>query len=205
MVNQLVNIRDKHQTTKLFFKFLGILVIIGILIFLIYYAIYGLFFKETDKIILENPTSNIVLKYAGVGNNLNEEQTQEVINEALLEFNKDYINYILVALGIHNLHKSPTFENPKIEILLGEDVWSSEIIKGVPNTQNSWIDDEDIKITLSKEEAVKAILSSNIESFIRKSVSNGNIKIEMIAGKPELFGKGYLTLYKDLTGEEIEV
>ena len=40
---------------------------------------------------------------------------------------------------------------------------------------------------------------------MKKSVMEGRTQIEVVAGKVELFSKGYLGLYKDLTGEEAPV
>ena len=175
------------------------MVVVGLMI---YYAYLG-FFSKREKIVLENPLKDIVLKYS-VGGEVSAEDVDAIVEEAVLEFNEDYINYLLVALGINNLHKSFTFETPKIEIDVGE-VWSSEIIDGVPNTNKNEIENEDIKISLTKQEAVMTLLSQNIEQFMKDSVSGGRTNIEMVAGKVELFSKGYLSLYKDLTGDELEV
>ena len=203
MVNEKINIRDKKRGLKKFLKIFGIIVVFVVVIFAIYYTSTNLFSME-EKIVLENPLKDIVLKYSIEGR-VSAEDVGAVVEEAVLEFNENYINYILVALGINNLHKSVTFENPKIEIALGEDIWSSEIIKGIPNTINSPIDEEDIRITLTKEEAVMALLTQDIEQSMKESVSSGRTNIEMVAGKVELFNKGYLGLYKDLTGDELEV
>jgi len=202
MVNEKVNIRDKKRGLKRFLKisiFVFLFLLVGLMV---YYAYLG-FFSKGERVVLENPLKGIVFKYSVEGR-VSAEDVGAVVEEAVLKFDKDYINYILVALGINNLHKSVTFENPKIEIDVGE-VWSSEIVKGVPNTVNSPIDEEDIKITLSKEEAVMALLSQDIEQFMKESVSSGRTNIEMVVGKVELFNKGYLGLYKDLTGDELEV
>ena len=40
---------------------------------------------------------------------------------------------------------------------------------------------------------------------MKDSVSVGNTNIELVANKAELFAKGYLDMYKALTGEEISV
>ncbi|MDP3027082.1 MAG: hypothetical protein Q8N63_05210 [Nanoarchaeota archaeon] len=201
MVNQEVLVRDKYRTTKKVIKVLLIIFAI-ILILLVVFAAGFLVKKPKIEIHLENPVAGILLKYtneAGLTNKI------AVVEEAVIEFNEDYINYILVALGTGYLHKSPLFENPLIEFDLEGDIWNSEIIYGMPNSKRGSIDNEDLKISISKEEAVEAILSENIEEFMKESVKNGNTKIEMISGKPELFSKGYLEMYKQLTGEEVAV
>jgi len=201
MVNQRVNIRDKHRVTKKVIKVLVVIFVIVLILILVFAAGF-LIKKPKIEVYLENPLAGIVLKYtdeAGITDKA------AVIEQGVMEFNEDYINYILVALGVGYLHKSPLFQNPLIEFDLAGEVWNSEIIKGMPNSKEGQIKNEDLRISISKEEAVEAILANNIEEFMKQSVANGNTNIEMIAGKTKLFSKGYLEMYKELTGEEIKV
>lgn len=199
MVNQLVLVRDKYRATKKSIKVL--LIIFAVLIILLIAFAAGFLVKKPKiEVHLENPLAGITLKYTNEAGHTNR---TAVIEEAVIEFNEDYINYILVALGVGYLHKSPLFENPLVEFDLGGDIWNSEIIEGMPDSKRGGTDNEDLKISINKEEAVEAILSDNIEEFMKESVKNGNTKIEMIAGKPELFSKGYLEMYKQLTGNEV--
>ena len=62
----------------------------------------------------------------------------------------------------------------------------------------------DLKIIISKRESVETLLSSDIEQFMKDSVASGNTKIEIVAGNTELFSKGYLKMYKELTGGEVK-
>jgi len=208
MVNQRVNIRDKKRGVKKTLKVLiGIFVVI--LVGLVaYFAYLGISFNSENKVILENPVSALILKYAPVTSEgiveITQEQQDDIIQEAILEFDADYINYILLALGVGDLHKSPIFENPKIELDV-EEVWSSEIVKGSPQTQRGEIGGEDVRFIMTKEEAVKALLSNDIGVFMKDSVSSGRTQIEMVVGKIELFSKGYLDLYTSLTGEEAPI
>jgi len=201
MVNQEVLVRNKYRTTKKVIKVLLVIFAV-ILILLIVFAAGFLIKKPKIEIHLENPLAGITLKYTNEAGYTNR---TAVIEEAVIEFNEDYINYILAALGVGYLHKSPLFENPLIEFDLEGDVWNSEVTEGMPGSERGSIDNEDLRISISKEEAIEAILSENIEEFMKESVSNGNTKIEMIAGKPELFSKGYLEMYKELTGKEVSL
>ena len=164
----------------------------------------GFILKKSKKVevIVENPLKGIVLANT---NEVGEVDVDEVVQQAVLEFNADYINYLLIALGTGYLHKSPLFENPLIEFDLEGEIWNSEINGGMPNSQKGGIDNEDLRISISKEEAVTGLLSQDIEQFMKDSVNNGNTQIEMIANKAELFTKGYLSMYKELTGEEMSV
>ncbi len=196
MVGEDLIVYDKKRGLKKFLKIFIILIVLGIIGFAIYFTATNLFTKKVE-IILDNPLTELILKYTENGT----VNANKVIEQGVLEFNETYINYLLVALGSGNLHKSILHnENPFIEINLDNEIWSSEIIKGMPNSQKKEIENEDIKVIISKQEAVKAILSENIGEFIKSSVNNGNIKIETIAGETELFSKGYLKLYDELKG-----
>ncbi len=199
MVNERVNIRDKYRVTKKIIK-VFLIVFVVLLILLIVFAAGFLIKKPKIEIILENPIAGIVLKYTNEAGYVDK---QAVIQEGVIEFDDEYINYILVALGVGYLHKSPIFGNPLIEFNLGGEIWNSEIKGGMPNSNKEAIEDEDLIVSISKEEAVEALLSKNIEEFMKESVKNRNTKIEMVAGKTELFTKGYLEMYKQLTGEEV--
>ncbi len=199
MVGGKVNIRDKHRKLK---KVLKVFIIVFAIVFVLLIAfLAGFFTNGKIEIILENPLKDIVFANT---NEKGEVDIAAVLAQGILEFDEDYINYILVALGVGYLHKSPLFENPWIEFVLGDEVWSSEIIKGMPNSEKREIDNEDLRISISKQEAVRALLSSDIEQFMKDSVAGGRTGIEMIAGKAELFSKGYLKMYDELIGEEEE-
>ncbi len=201
MVTDKIKIRNKFVKTKKVIKVL--LIVFGVLfILLVVFAAGFLIKKPKVEIVLENPLKDIVFANT---NEMGEVNESAVVGQGVLEFNEDYINYILVALGVGYLHKSPLFENPWIEFNLGDEVWNSEIVKGMPNSKKGVVENEDLEVSISKEEAVYSLLSNNIEQFMKDSVANGNTQIKMIAGKTKLFSKGYLEMYKELTGEEIEV
>jgi hypothetical protein len=196
MVNQSVSIKDKYRVLKKVIKIFLIIFVIALILLVFFTA--GFLFKKPHliEINIVNPIANLILKYTGESGEVNK---TEVIREALIEFNQEYINYLLAALGTGYLHNSVIGGNPRLELVLGNEVWSSEIVKGVPDTKNQAIEKEDIRITISKEEAINAILSDDVENFMQNSVTNGNTRIELIAGKTELFSKGYLDMYNALT------
>ncbi len=195
MVTDKVRVRDKYRLVKRIGIVLAVILVIGLVLGGMF--IFGFFSGEKTEIILENPLKDIVFANTNAQGQIDKEA---VIKQGILEFNGDYINYILVALGVGYLHKSPLFENPLIEFVLGDEVWSSEIIGGMPNSKKESIDNEDLRISISKEEAVRALLSPDIEQFMKDSVAEGRAGIEMIAGKVELFSKGYLEMYGELSG-----
>jgi hypothetical protein len=201
MVNEKVNIRDKQRIIK---KTIKILLVISVIFFVLLATFLSGFLmrKPNVKIYLENPIAGIVLKYTdefGVTNKA------LVIEEGVMDFNEDYINYILVGLGVNYLHSAPLFGNPVIEFNLEGEIWNSEIIRGAPQSKIGSINKKDLIITISKQEAVESLLCENIEDFMKNSVKKGNTKLDLVAGKTALFSKGYLDMYKKLTGEEISL
>jgi len=204
MVGEKVNVRDKKKGMKRFFKWFGLIILIAVIGFAVYYTVFSLFISKDDgeRVVLENPLKGLIIANT---NENNEVDIEKVVEQGVLEFDESYINYILFALRIDNLHKSPlNFENPLIEIDVGE-IWSSELIKGNPSTVKRSIDNEDMKIVMSKEEAVMALLSNDVTEFMKDSVRNGNTQVGLVSNKLELFNKGYLGMYKEITGEELEL
>lgn len=108
-------------------------------------------------------------------------------------------------MGVNNLNSMIGYGNPIIEFSIEDETWTAEVDNGNLLTEKTTSDNEDLRITLSKEEAVNAILSPDIENFMKESVTNGNTGIEMIAGKIELGSKGYLGMYKQITGEDAPI
>ncbi len=199
MVNEKVKIRYKYRLLKKIFKILIILIIVVIILAA---AFFLGFFSNKSKIeyVLENPLKNIILANTQ-GNKINYEK---VIEQSTLEFNEDYINYILITLGVNNLHSSLLgYGNPRVEFVLDSEFWNSEINDGNLITKKGSIEKKDIIIKMSKEDAVKALLSENIEEFMKNSVKSDNTKIEFKSNVVELGSKGYLQMYKELTGKEI--
>ncbi len=200
MVNQKVKVKDKHKNIKKFSKALVIIIIITAILTAAFFS--GFLSKPRKEVILENPLKDIVFTNTNQAGQVNQ---QAVIDQGILNFNQDYINYLLVALGVGKLHKSYVgYGNPTIELNIGREIWSAEIDNGNLLTKKGPNENKDLIISLSKQEAVKALLSSNIEEFIKNSASSGNTQIQMMANMVELGSKGYLAMYKDLTGEEVE-
>lgn len=122
----------------------------------------------------------------------------ELINEAMAEFNESYINYILYAIGVEQLHSAVGFGNPELWVVVDGETWRSEIVNGNPVTMKIGVEEPDIILRIGKEEAVKSLLASDMKIFMKESVKNGRTGIEMIAGNMELAAKGYLGLYNNL-------
>ena len=128
-------------------------------------------------------------------NAANVDKTQVGINQINL------LPYNIKAYGLHNPLLSKN--TPKIEILIEDEAFNSEIIDNRIKTQKEAIDNEDIMIKTSKNEFLKILNSKDIKKAVQESAETGNLDIEMLAGKLELASKGYLNVYKEVTGESL--
>ncbi len=182
-------------------KWLIALLVFLVVIVLLLAGVYAVFFKKSvhrNQIFIENPMKKIVEANMDASGKINE---QAVIEQGVREFNINYINYILLALGVGDLRKSLIgYGNPVVELALDNEIWSSEIKDSTLYTGLGGNDNKDLRVTMSKEEAVRALLSPDIRQFMKDSVANGNTQIEMIAGNVELGSKGYLDMYQKLKG-----
>jgi len=192
------------ENKKAGFWFLVIGVLIAIILIIIILGIFAyLVFKTPAKVNgppedykpLENPIRAVVFKNTDASGKINQEQA---LSEGIREFNVEYINYLLLALGVGSLHKSAVgYGNPVVEMNIDNEAWNSEISGGLITKQGS-VEEEDLRITMSRSEAVKALMSDNIQSYMKTSVNNGDTRLEMVASKVELASKGYLDLYNNL-------
>lgn len=191
--------KEDKKLKKSFSKIL--IIVIAIIILLIAIAFFsGILKKSEETQTLENPLKELILANTNQGK-INYER---VVEQGVLKFNEDYINYILIALGVNNLHASILgYGNPQVSFILDGESWSSEVNDGKLATKKISSEKTDLIISMTKEEAIRALLSENIEEFMKNSVKTGNTKIEMSANLVELGSKGYLQMYKELTGKEV--
>ncbi|MBR9704983.1 hypothetical protein GOV12_06225 [Candidatus Pacearchaeota archaeon] len=183
---------------------LFIVIIILIVVALsIGYFLFGSSYGKSnlEKVVINNPMLEIIGMNTDESGNVD---TETVVNEGIINFDENYIKYIILSMGASKLHSSVIYGKAKLELVLDDEVWGVEIDRGM-SVSKSLIEDPDLRIVMTKREAVLALLSSDIKKYMKDSVSNKNTGIEMISGKVELFSKGYLDMYKELTGEEIEV
>ena len=128
---------------------------------------------------------------------------QGLTNEqAVLQFNEEYVDYLVFAIGGWKLHNPPlSDETPKIKVVVDEEIFVSEIINGEIKTEKKEIENEDIIIKTTKQEIVNSILSLDIKKYIQYSAQEGKTTLELKASYPTLFSKGYLNIYEDITGK----
>ncbi len=191
MVNERVIIINRKKKTKKIIKFF--LIIFGFVLILSLSFLSGFFLnRNIEKSKLKNPLENFTLvKSNGNINN-------SFIYEDIPELNKDFIDYLLIEFDVSNLHNSFLGEPPIIELEIDEEFWTSEIIKGIPNTEKEKADDADLLISVSEKDLIEILMSEDLNDSIEQSIRDNEIQFEMIATKIELFSKGYLEMYNRL-------
>ncbi len=166
---------------------IGLIVLLVIGIFL-YFSLYHKDYssKYSDKL----SSGQIVNPVSGLS-----------MEQAVQQFNESFVYYLLYSINAYNLHNPPlSSDTPKIEIYVDSDVYNAEISNGEIYVAKGEISTEDIIIKTTKEEAVNMLQD---KKYISQSFSSGNSQIQLVASKVTLFGKGYLSLYNQLTGKGI--
>ncbi|MBI2628475.1 hypothetical protein HYW74_00135 [Candidatus Pacearchaeota archaeon] len=137
-------------------------------------------------------------------NNIPQQKFWNESSLASLKVNESVVNYILYSLEAYKLHKPPLSSNtPKIEILVDQRVFNSEVIKGRVYTKSGSINNEDIRMYMPRKEIINFLNSSNSISVLENSIRSGESRMEVIASYPTLLSKGYLNLYKKFTGKDL--
>jgi len=91
--------------------------------------------------------------------------------KAVQQFNESFVYYLLYKIKAYNLHNPPvSSDTPKIELVIEQEVYSAEIIKGKIIVEKGAKQDKDILITTNKREAIKMLRNS---SYIFESFSSG--------------------------------
>ncbi|MDO8460787.1 MAG: hypothetical protein Q7S74_06785 [Nanoarchaeota archaeon] len=167
------------------FVVLSILVAILVILGVIVYSYSG---KSNQKV---SSSSNNRINFANLVSNSSVEEISE-------KFNEDFVEYILFNIGAYKLHNLPfSSDTPKINFYVGESVFNAEIQKGNTIVKRGFIDDGDIIIRTSLEEASKMVKDGN---YVKKSFENGRSTLELKASKTTLFVKGYMEIYNGING-----
>ena len=132
-------------------------------------------------------------------------QTWDQSSLGNLQVNENIIGYLLTKFGVNNLHNPPlSKDTPKIEVIIDDKTYNAEVIKGSINVDEGQIDNEDIKILMTRQDVINIINSTSPSDTISNSINEGTIKLEVVASKTKLFSKGYLSLYEKFTGNKLE-
>jgi len=159
----------------------AVVLIVGLFL---YFALSG---KNYDDLysgaVLPNPTDGLSLE------------------EAIAEFDEEFVYYLLVSIKAYNLHEPPlSSDKPKIEFLIDSEVFNAIVDDGRIVVEKGQIDSEDMSISTTTEEAVLMVQNRN---YVQDSFVTEKSTIELKAEKSTLFAKGYLSLYTELTGKSI--
>ena len=123
-----------------------------------------------------------------------------------IEINEGVIGYVLFQLGAYDLHNPPlSSKTPKIEVVVDNEIFSAEVNKGIIMTTKGAIDEEDIRIYMTRTNVINIINSTVPADTIQNAINEGNMSFEQVASKITLFSKGYLSLYIKFTGEKVDI
>ncbi len=146
---------------------------------LIVYNLFGFFSSSPE------PTVNLV-----------------TINKTVVGTNQIY--YLLFSIKAYELHNPPLSSNtPKINIEIGNKRYKAEILDKKIQVEQGSLEKPDLKISCKEDEFIKILNSENFNFALQNSVKSGRTNIEILAGKTELFTKGYLNLYREITGKSL--
>lgn len=166
---------------KVFWLILGIILILAVIGIAFFYFVKAE--PRYDIIPIQNPI------------NSNTNLSQLIIGE-------EHVAYVLNEIRAYKLHNPPlSSEKPIIEIDVDDSKFKADVDKGEVKVEKGAADNPDIKIITTREEMINALTSLDIKNYIKSSVSSEKTKLELVAGYVELFSKGYLSIYQDLTGK----
>ena len=115
--------------------------------------------------------------------------------------NSSHINYVITELGAYKLDK-PIFtkDYPIMEFVLTDtgQMYYSYVDKHMPLTKKGNPKNPDISIKASQETIYNALKSDSVKDFVKKSVDDGTITVNLTADMTTLTRKGYLSLYNTL-------
>lgn len=123
-----------------------------------------------------------------------------------IEIDENVISYVLFQLGANELHNPIlSSKTPKIEVNVNDKIFNTEIKKGSIITRKGSIEEEDIRISMTRTNVIDIINSTMPIEVIISAIDEGSMGFEQVASSITLFRKGYLSLYTKFTDEEIEV
>lgn len=123
------------------------------------------------------------------------------IEKASNNIDKDFVYYLLYSFKAYNLHNPPlSRDNPKIEIIVGDEIYNAIIKNGEIVVSKGEIKNMDIVIRTPPDEMIKMM---NNKDYAKLSFNSGNSQIVIMNSKSILLAKGYLNLYGEITGSGI--
>src|SRR3989344_5260515 len=121
--------------------------------------------------------------------------------QAIQNFNENFVYYFLVQLKAFNLYNPPFSEdNPKINLIISDSFYSAEIKEGEITVDKKFFETSDITIIAGKEEIISIIKK---ESKISELIKKQSIKINENSDKKTLYAKGYKEFYENLEKDNL--
>ena len=165
-------------------------IVLTVILIVIFFLYFILFSPRNESLYKNNSDARLINPTEG-----------KSLEQAASEFNESYIFYMLYNIEAYNLHNPPLSpDTPKIEIIADDAIYGAEIRDGLILVWEGEAHNKDIVIRTTKKEVIAMI---NNPSYISQSFMEEKSNIELTASQTLLFSKGYLNIYKKLTGESI--
>ena len=117
-------------------------------------------------------------------------------DEALTQFNESYIFFFLYYAHAYELHNAPLSSvTPTLSIEVDDDSYTADIIDGMIRVRTGTSSHPDVTLTLSHLAVIRLLRD---ESALSEAFREGTATITLHASKPELFARGYVSLYSRL-------
>lgn len=183
---------------------LAILLIILILAAVfIYYVIFNP--KESQKDKGENPYKDQVKDLIDEKKAFTQNDTKPLANYQK-PIKEEHISYVLYELEADKLHNPPaSAENPIIRLDVDNTIFMARVINNKITVEEGEGKGEDIRVIATRKAIIDAIKSDDVAKTIKNSINTGESKLEIVSDNKELLMKGYLTIYKELTGDQVGV
>jgi hypothetical protein len=115
----------------------------------------------------------------------------------------EHIDWLVKELGAGKLQvPAGVSGTPEIEFVVnpGGNYFTVTIEGGVPKTRSGPADDPDIRLSGSRDVIARLLAAENLFAEVKTLNQEGLIQLEMLRDREELAGRGYESLYDELTG-----
>lgn len=120
-------------------------------------------------------------------------------DEALREFNSSYVFFLLYYAHAYELHNAPLSSiAPTIQIVVDDEMYTADIVNGIIHIMKGTALKPDITLSLSHLTLIRLLRNP---ALLSDAFNDGRATITVHASKPELFARGYVSLYSHLLSQ----
>ncbi len=192
----------KREGKTLFLKIIAFILLVLSIIFIIAGILfYNILFPQTtsEEDNRPNPFKD------NAGSIRKESIPEDTTTQKDEPINEEQIGYVLYELNADELH-TPLFstEIPAIKINVDGQIFMARVVNNEIVIEEGEETGEDIKLITTKTTIIEATKSEDALRTIRDSIESGESRVEIVSDKKELLLKGYVSLYREITSEEVQ-